>query len=430
MRIISKPADISTFLELLRRRASGEDGNVLETVREVLDRVRKEGDGAVREYTLRFDKVAIKSPAFSPKEIAAAASKADPAVVSALKKAAARIRRFHEMQREKTWTMKNSDAILGQIVRPLRRVGIYVPGGKASYPSTVLMNVIPAQVAGVKQIALCVPAPRGEVNPHVMAAIRLLGVTEVYRIGGAQAVAALAYGTRTIERVDKIVGPGNIYVATAKRMVFGTVDIDMVAGPSEILIIADRTANPAFIAADMLGQAEHDELASAVLVTDSGELAGKVASEIDARCGLLARSATAAAALKKYGAIIRVKSLKEAAAISNRIAPEHLEVITAKPFGLLPLLENAGAIFLGPWTPEALGDYAAGPNHTLPTGGTARFSSPLGTYDFYKRSSLLSFTKNGFLSLANIVTSVADAEGLEAHAGSVRVRAGSLRGRQ
>jgi len=299
---------------------------------------------------------------------------------------------------------------------------VYVPGGAASYPSTVLMSVIPAQVAGVEEIALAVPTPRGEINPYVMAAVRLLGVEEVYSIGGAQAVGALAYGTGSIPPVDKIVGPGNIYVATAKRMVFGTVDIDMIAGPSEILVIADSSAPPEFIAADLLSQAEHDPLASAVLLTPSRALAEAVNGELARQMRKLERADTARKSLRRYGAAIVVKSLDAAAALSNSIAPEHLEVMTRNPKKLLPKLKNAGAIFLGPWGPEPVGDYAAGPNHTLPTGGTARWASPLGVYDFVKRSSLLEISEGGFRRLAPTVEKIAEVEGLGAHAASVRIR--------
>jgi len=293
----------------------------------------------------------------------------------------------------------------------------------------VLMNVIPAQVAGVKEIALCVPAPLGEINPHVIAAVRLLGVTEVYRIGGAQAVGAMAYGTRAIKKVDKIVGPGNIFVATAKRMVFGLVDIDMIAGPSEILVIADDSASAPIVAADLLSQAEHDELASSVLITDSERLASEVFKEVYRQLVRLKRKKIARASIGRYGAIVIAKDLRDAVAFSNRIAPEHLEIMTSGPEELLPLVENAGAVFLGPWTPEALGDYSAGPNHTLPTGGTSRFFSPLGVYDFYKRSSLVGFTKEGFARLATVVEALADAEGLEAHANTIRIRKDKMKRR-
>ncbi len=426
MRLITTEKALKRFLDDLRQRAAGDDNAVSDTVASILKHVREQGDRAVLDYTRRFDRSRAKRISVSAAEVDRAASAADLRTVRALKTAARRIRRFHEMQKERTWSMKEKESVLGQIVRPLRRVGVYVPGGKAAYPSTVLMNVIPAQVAGVREIVLCVPTPDDELNPTVMAAVNILGVTEVYRIGGAQAVAAMAYGTETLKRVDKIVGPGNIYVATAKRMVFGVVDIDMIAGPSEILIIADRSARPKFIAADMLGQAEHDELASSVLVTNSRDVADRTMREIGLQAADLKRRRIAEASLGRYGAAIVTKTLKEAIAIANEIAPEHLEVMTREPFALLPLIENAGAIFLGPWTPEALGDYAAGPNHTLPTGGTARFSSPLGVYDFMKRSSLLGFTMKGFLDLARTVETIADMEGLEAHANSVRRRVAAI----
>jgi histidinol dehydrogenase len=308
------------------------------------------------------------------------------------------------------------------VIRPIERVGVYIPGGKASYPSTVLMNVIPAQVAGVKEIALCVPTPKGEINPYVMAAIQLLGVKEVYRIGGAQAIGALAYGTKTIRKVDKIAGPGNIYVATAKKIVFGEVDIDMIAGPSEILIIADDSADPMIVAADLLSQAEHDEYASSILITDTQRFANSVQKEIEIQLGKLKRRDIARGSIDNYGAIIITKDMRNAAELSNSVAPEHLEIMTKNPEKILPMIKNAGAIFLGKWTPEALGDYAAGPNHILPTGGTARFSSPLGVYDFVKRSSLLSFTREGFQKLAGTVKTIAEAEGLEGHGNTIRVR--------
>ncbi len=339
-----------------------------------------------------------------------------------MKESAKRIKKFHERQKEKSWHFSDKGMKLGQIIRPLERVGVYVPGGKAAYPSTALMNVIPAQVAGVKEITLCVPTPEGKINPYVAAAVKLLGLKEVYRIGGAQAVAALAYGTESIKKVDKIVGPGNIYVAIAKRMVFGDVGVDMIAGPSEILIIADKAAHPSFVASDLLSQAEHDEMASSMLITDSEALAEKVKIEITKQIKDLKRKDIIKKSLKKYGAIIIVKNLNNAVNIANRIAPEHLEIMIKKPKDFLPKIKNAGAIFLGEWTPEPLGDYAAGPNHTLPTGGTARFSSPLGVYDFIKRSNLLHSAQSGFARLAQTVETLADIEGLEAHGNTIRTR--------
>jgi len=422
MRILKKHTEITAFLKTLTKRASGSSQEIEHRVRDILADVRDNGDKAVFKYTRAFDFLETSQFRVSPDEISEYAGKANSEVVKALAFSAKRIRAFHERQREKSWSFTEEGALLGQIIRPLERVGAYIPGGKASYPSTVMMNVIPAQVAGVKEIAICVPTPKGEMNPQVMAAIKLLGIREVYRIGGAQAIGAMAYGTKTIKKVDKIVGPGNIYVATAKKMVFGVVDIDMIAGPSEILIIADDSANPLLIAADLLSQAEHDELASSILITDSGRLAYAVKKELLEQLSRLKRKDIALKSILDYGSIIITGDLKDAAELSNIIAPEHLEIMTKNPKKILPMIRNAGAIFLGEWTPEALGDYSAGPNHTLPTGGTARFSSPLGVYDFIKRSSLLSFTQNGFKKLAMTVKTIAEAEGLEAHANTVRVR--------
>jgi histidinol dehydrogenase len=422
MRILRNEKEKNVFFAALRARASGVSRAIEEKVRTILSDVREKGDKALLAYTKQFDFLRAVHLSLSSQEISRYAEKADPKVVKALKLSARRIRVFHEKQNEKSWSFSRQGIELGQIIRPLERVGVYIPGGKASYPSTVLMNVIPAQVAGVREIALCVPTPKGEINPNVMAAIQLLDVGEVYTIGGAQAIGAMAYGTKTIRKVDKIVGPGNIYVATAKRMVFGEVDIDMIAGPSEILIIADETASPEFIAADMLSQAEHDEHASSILITSSGKLADAVQNEVQKQLNTLQRKKITQTSLRDFGAIILVKELRDAADIANKIAPEHLEIMTAQPKTLLPLIKHAGAIFLGEWTPEALGDYSAGPNHTLPTGGTARFSSPLGVYDFLKRSSLLNFTKQGFGKLAKTVEAMADAEGLDAHGNTIRVR--------
>ena len=422
MRVIRNNKAMIAFLKVLKERASGGSQEIELKVKAILDDVRRNGDRAVIRYTKAFDFLKAKGLRIRPDEISGYAEKADAKVVKALKLSAKRIKAFHEIQKEESWTFSEGDATLGQLIRPIERVGVYIPGGKASYPSTVLMNVIPAQVAGVKEIALCVPAPKGEINRYVMAAIKLLGVKEVYRIGGAQAVGAMAYGTKTIKKVDKIVGPGNIYVATAKKMVFGIVDIDMIAGPSEILIIADDSANPAFVAADLLSQAEHDEFASSILITDSRRVADGVDRELERQLGRLNRKEIARKSIDNYSAIIITKDIKDAVELSNHIAPEHLEVMTEEPMNVLPMIKNAGAIFLGEWTPEALGDYSAGPNHTLPTGGTARFSSPLGVYDFVKRSSLLSFTKDGFSKLAETVKTIASAEGLNAHENTITIR--------
>lgn len=421
MRLLKKNSEINRFLTLLRRRAAGASPEVLASVQSILAEVRARGDKAVAEYTKRFDRHEMPLR-IDVAEIERLAESADPGVLQALAESAERIRSFHEHQKEESWAYDKGGILLGQILRPLRRVGVYIPGGKASYPSTVLMNVIPAMVAGVEEVAVCVPTPASEVDPHVMAALRLVGASEVYRIGGAQAIGALAYGTETIEPVDKIVGPGNIYVALAKKTVFGEVDIDMIAGPSEILIIADDSADPSFVAADMLSQAEHDEMASSVAITDSEGLASAVLDELRTQLAMLRRRKIARLSLSKYGAVILVPSLHEATEIADRIAPEHLEIMTRNPERHAAAVRNAGAIFLGRWTPEPLGDYSAGPNHTLPTGGTARFSSPLGVYDFIKRTSLVKFDRKGFLKIAGIVETLAECEGLEAHANTIRIR--------
>jgi histidinol dehydrogenase len=423
MRIIRED-QVGAFIERLSRRASTSEreDTVQKTVRTILSDVRRHGDKALRRYTEKFDSIKPGKLSVDRKEINAAARKVENSVLRSLELSAGRIRIFHERQKEKSWQFARDGITVGQIIRPVQRAGVYVPGGKAAYPSTVLMNVIPAQVAGVREIVLCVPTPGGDLNPYVACAIQLLGVKEVYRIGGAQAVAALAYGTDTIKKVDKIVGPGNIYVAVAKRMVFGDVGIDMIAGPSEILVLADKTADAAFIATDLLSQAEHDEMASAVLITDSVSLAEEVRTELGKGMKLLRRKEIAAKSIRKYGAIIVTKNMKKAVDIVNRIAPEHLELMVSKPKALLPGIQNAGAVFLGKWTPEPLGDYAAGPNHTLPTSGTARFSSPLGVYDFIKRTSLIDASRSGFIKLADTVQTLADIEGLEAHGNTIRVR--------
>lgn len=411
------------FMDSLEHRGMGRASDVESRVGEIIDDVILHGDSAVRRYTEQFDNVRLRSLRIPGTAIKKAWKSAGKRAVQAIEKSAERITAFHARQKEESWSFKDKDgALMGQLIRPLERVGVYVPGGKASYPSSVLMNVIPAQTAGVDEILICVPMPGGQVNPYVLVAADMLGVKKIFGIGGAQAVAAMAYGTKSLSKVDKIVGPGNIYVATAKRMVFGAVDIDMIAGPSEILIIADDMADPGFVAADMLAQAEHDEIASAMLVTPSRSLAKQVSQELTLQIKNLQRKNIALKSLESYGAAVITSDLEEAVRIANRIAPEHLEVMTENPEELVPGIRNAGAVFLGPWTPEALGDYAAGPNHTLPTGGSARFFSPLGVYDFIKRSSLLSFTKEAFGSLSGTVQTIARLEGLDAHAKSVRIR--------
>jgi histidinol dehydrogenase len=428
MRLIKEP-QIKTFMKSLGERTSlnTPKSSIQNVVEKIINDVKRGGDKAVKKYTEKFDSIKLKSLSIDKNEIDSSAKKAGKEFLKAMKLAAKRIRAFHELQKEESWYFSERGMILGHIIRPIERVGVYVPGGKASYPSTVLMNVIPAQVAGVIEIALCVPTSGGKIDSPVAAAIKLLGLKEVHRIGGAQAIAAMAYGTETVKKVDKIIGPGNIYVATAKKMVFGDVDIDMIAGPSEILIIADNTANPSFVAADLLSQAEHDEMASSILITNSESLVKKVSQELSLQLENLKRKDIAKKSIDKYGAIIITKSINTAIDIANQIAPEHLEIMTKMPAKFLPKIKNAGAIFLGEWTPETVGDYAAGPNHTLPTGGTARFSSPLGVYDFIKRSSLLNFKKQGFMSLAKTVEIFADTEGMEAHGNTVRVRSGLTR---
>ena len=421
----SKQKDIVAELKRLIDRGETATEEVAATVKEVVERVRKEGDPAVLAYTEKFDRVklTLKDIRVTPDEVKDAYSRVDPKKVDALKLAARNIRSFHEKQKISSWVSQEADGvILGQLARPIRSAGVYVPGGKACYPSSVLMNVIPAKVAGVEQLVMCSPVPGGVLNPYILVAADIAGVSEIYKIGGAQAIAALAYGTATVPKVDKIVGPGNIYVATAKRYVFGQVDIDMIAGPSEVLVIADDSADPSFVAADLLSQAEHDELASAILVTTSRALAERVDAEIGRQMATLIRKEIARKAIDRFGAIVIVETLQEAAEVSNAIAPEHLELSVEKPFELLALIRNAGAIFLGHFTPESVGDYVAGPNHVLPTGGTARFFSPLSTDSFMKKSSLIFYTKEGLDKVGEAVMQIADVEGLEAHGNTIRVR--------
>ncbi len=428
MKIIdSAQKDVVTELKRIINRGETATEEVAAAVKSVVERVRKEGDPAVLEYTEKFDKtkLTLKDIRVSPDDIKNAYAKVETGKVEALKLASQNIRAFHEKQKMSSWVSQEADGvILGQLARPIRSAGIYVPGGKACYPSSVLMNVIPAKVAGVEQLVMCSPAPGGELNPYILVAADIAGVNEIYKIGGAQAVAAMAYGTATIPKVDKIVGPGNIYVATAKRYVFGQVDIDMIAGPSEILVIADRTANPSFVASDLLSQAEHDELASSILITTSREVAEKVDAEVERQLANLVRKEIARKAIDRFGAIVLAPGLQDAADISNSIAPEHLELAVEKPFELLSLIRNAGAIFLGHYTPEPVGDYIAGPNHVLPTGGTARFFSPLSTDSFMKKSSLIFYTKEGLDKVGEAVMQISDVEGLEAHGNTIRVRMG------
>jgi histidinol dehydrogenase len=420
-------ADFADTFRLISERGETVPEGVLETVQEILFAVRERGDAALCEYTGRFDRLKLEPGTLevSAAEWEQALAAVDSDTMATLQLAADRIAAFHAKQKESTWLSDDEPGIrLGQMVTPLDRVGIYVPGGKAAYPSSVLMNAVPAKVAGVGEIIMVVPMPDGVANPYVLAAARIAGVDRIFKIGGAQAVAALAYGTETVPRVDKITGPGNIFVATAKRLVFGSVDIDMIAGPSEILVISDGSGDPAHIAADLLSQAEHDELAAAILITTDEAFGRKVAVELESQLVELPRAAIARQSIDNFGAIILAPDLAAAASFSNLIAPEHLELALSDPFELLPQIRHAGAVFLGHHTPEAAGDYLAGPNHTLPTGGTARFFSPLGTGDFVKKSSLISLTAEGLERLGDSIIKIAELEGLQAHARSVAIRLG------
>ena len=390
------------------------------TVKEIIRNVKERGDEALIEYTEKFDGISLTQETLEIpfEELERAYEEIDVNVKEALEVAEERIREFHEKQLENSFFKEEEGIILGQKVLPLERVGIYVPGGKAAYPSTVLMNAVPAKVAGVEEIIMVSPKP----NRYTLAAAYLAGVDRVFQVGGAQAVAALAYGTDTVPKVDKIVGPGNVYVALAKKLLFGVVDIDMIAGPSEVLVIADESADPDWVAADLLSQAEHDELAASILITPSEELAGKVSESVKKLLSRLERKEIAQKSIERFGTIFIVEDLEQACEVANFIAPEHLEIMTEEPMALLPLIKHAGAVFLGEYTTEPLGDYILGPNHTLPTGGTARFFSPLGVYDFLKRSSVLYVSREGFRWVAHLAEALAEAEGLDAHALAVRIR--------
>jgi len=403
-----------------------QDEKVDAAVAAIVADVRARGDAALLEYTARFDRVS--APSVAALELSAAAldkalAELAPAEREALERAAARIRAFHERQLTSSWSLTEADGTrLGQRITALQRVGLYVPGGRAAYPSSVLMNAIPARVAGVAEIVMVVPAPDGVRNPLVLAAARLAGVARAFAIGGAQAIAALAYGTTTIPAVDKIVGPGNAYVAAAKRRVFGAVGIDMIAGPSEILVIADATARPDWVAMDLFAQAEHDESAQAILLTPDAALIEAVAASIARGLSTMPRREVIAASLARRGALVKVRDLAEACVLADRIAPEHLELAVADPEPLLARINNAGAIFLGHFSSEAVGDYCAGPNHVLPTGRSARFSSPLGVYDFQKRSSIIAVSREGARTLGRLAATLALGEGLPAHAQSASLR--------
>lgn len=422
----SSDGDFDSQLEKLLAWESVADTRVEATVAEILQQVRERGDAAVIEYTNRFDRRELQSAqdfSLPPEALAAALERISSAEREALEAAATRVRDYHKHQLQQSWQYTEADGtVLGQQITPMERVGIYVPGGKASYPSSVLMNAIPAVVAGVDCVTMVVPAPDSQLNDLVLAAAAIAGVDRLYTIGGAQAVAALAYGTESIARVDKIVGPGNIYVAAAKRAVFGQVAIDMIAGPSEILVICDGETDADWVAMDLLSQAEHDQQAQSILVSPDRDFLKAVADSLQKQLAELPRRDIAAESLAERGALIAVEDIDEAIALANRIAPEHLEVSVENPERYLPQIRHAGAIFLGRYTAEALGDYCAGPNHVLPTSGTARFSSPLGVYDFQKRSSVIYCSPQGADQLGRVAATLARGEGLEAHARSAEYR--------
>ena len=398
--------------------------NVEAIVADIIKTVRENGDKALYDYTKRFDGADLTSLEVTKEEIAEAVGKVDPKLVAIMKKAAENIRRFHSRQVRNSFLLNDTDGIVvGQKIIPVDRAGLYVPGGTAAYPSTVLMDSIPAKIAGVKEVVIVTPPGKdGKINPVILAAASVAGVDRIFKVGGAQAIAALAYGTESIPKVDKIVGPGNAFVAEAKKQVFGRVSIDMIAGPSEILVVADGTNDPRFVAADLLSQAEHDKMASAVLVTDSAELAEKVSAELERQIPLLLRADIARASIDVNGKIIVADTLDAAIEIANEIAPEHLELSVDNPFDYLDKIRHAGSVFMGKNCPEALGDYFAGPNHTLPTSGTAKFSSPLSVDDFIKKTQYTYYTRDALKRVANDVASFAEAEGLTGHARSAVIR--------
>ncbi len=426
MRILkSSDRRFQRAFERLRNRGRVVDEKIERTVRRIIDDVRRRGDRALFEYGGKFDRVSLSPRNIEVRrsEVRKALSRLNPRTLEVLGLAARRIERYHRKQAVRSWSYREAVGIeLGQEIRPVERVGIYAPGGLAAYPSTVLMAAIPARIAGVREIILATPTGRDGINPFILAAAEIARVDRIFRMGGAQAIAALAYGTKSVPAVDKIVGPGNAYVAMAKRMVYGTVGIDMIAGPSEVMIVCDGGADPAVIGADLLSQAEHDELASAVLLTPDEDFARKVAREVEVQLRALPKRDIAGKAVRGFGLIIVTGDLDEALAIVNRFAPEHLELIVGNPKRLLRKVRNAGAVFLGPNTPEVLGDYLAGPNHILPTGGTARFSSPLGVYDFVKRTSVISFSAGALRKYGAAAESFAQLEGLEAHGRAIASR--------
>ncbi len=412
------------LIENLKKRSGETDAKIVDIVTTIINGVKENGDEAVREYTVRFDGGLPKKFLIEKDELQSYLDVVDEDFLSAIKKAKDNIYDFHLRQTQQSWmTTKDSGVIMGQRIRGLERVGIYVPGGTAAYPSSVLMNAIPAKIAGVKEIVMVTPPGKdGNPNPNIMAAAAVAGVDKVYLVGGAQAVAALAYGTEKIPKVDKIVGPGNIFVATAKKLLYGIVDIDMVAGPSEILIVADKIADPSFLAADLMSQAEHDKMASAILLTTSMELAKATVREIDKQIKYLERQTIIEESLENYGEIIVCEDLEQAIEFANELAPEHLELCITDPLKYIGKVDNAGSVFLGNWSPEPLGDYYAGPNHVLPTSGTARFFSPLSVDSFVKKSSFIYYTPQELRKAKDDIIKLADTEGLTAHANSIKVR--------
>lgn len=414
------------LLDSLLKRSPNHYDSYSETVSAIVNCVREKGDAALHDYTLQFDKVEItkENIRVTREEIEEAYAKVDSSLVEIIRKSAENVRVYHEKQKQYSWFDSKPDGtILGQKVTALEKVGVYVPGGKAAYPSSVLMNILPAKVAGVEQIIMVTPPGKdGKVNPGTLVAADIAGCDAIYKVGGAQAVAALAFGTESIPKVDKIVGPGNIFVALAKKAVFGFVSIDSIAGPSEILVLADETANPRYVAADLLSQAEHDEMASAILVTTSAELAKKVSEEVDRFVEQLSRKEILEKSLENYGYILVAESMEQAIDAANEIASEHLEIVTKNPFDTMTRIKNAGAIFLGEYSSEPLGDYFAGPNHVLPTNGTAKFFSPLSVDDFIKKSSIISYSKEALERVHSDIEAFAESEHLTAHANSIKVR--------
>lgn len=429
-KMLRKPAfdevELNPKIREANEKLFGRDMTAAEIVDMIVNEVRADGDRAVIKYTKLIDHTEFTAADFlvTDDEYEAAYQGADKSIIDSLRQAAANVRQYHQEQKPNSWmTYRGQGSILGQSVIPLDRVGIYVPGGTAAYPSSVIMNAVPASVAGVNEIIMMVPPKDGKINPYVLIAAKEAGVSKIFKIGGAQAIAAMAFGTETIPRVDKITGPGNIFVTLAKKAVYGHCDIDMLAGPSEILIVADKTADPVYTAADMLSQAEHDTLASSIVITDSRELAEQVAREAETQLQRLPRQEIARASLEKNGLIIVAEDIMQAMELANVSAPEHMEILTEQPFQLLPYVRHAGAVFLGAYSPEPLGDYFAGPNHVLPTGGTARYYSVLNVETFMKRTSLISYTQPELSRVSEDVIRLAEAEGLQAHANAIRIRA-------